>query len=869
MPDPTPETARRPLPGRTRRWPIVLAVVAGVLVALAVAGLLVLDSVLTSRARREAAALSQRLGRQVEVGGVATTVLGGLGVRVSGVRVGAGDGEELPLLDLQRVEVKAALLRALLSGGTDVRIRSAEVEGLRVNVVRLADGSTNLERLQRSLAGAPQPPAGAPAPAAAGPRDLSFLRVDRAALVGGRIAFVDRGRPGARELFVDQIDLMVTDLGAGRPLDLLLRAAVLAGKPNLEVRLHAAPLPSTLVPVLETVSLKVEPVDLAPLAPFVPSSLGLRGGRLEATLEASLGAAVAGGAGPSRVKGGFRAIGLAFKGGTPFDAGLDADLAGDAGKGDLSISRLRLDLGPASLTGHGRVLGLAGGSPRVEGLEVVSRDLDPARLAEHYPPLGKALGGRVSGPVGLSLRGAGTESSQALELRLDLTPVRLDLPGTLVKAPGAKMAFTARLRGAAGGGALAFEASADLAGADLRPGGQVAKAPGQRLGLAVAGTRRVAGAEQTIDITSAQLLLPTDGLTAKATVTRGGAPGRELTRFKAEVESARLDLDRLLLPSHPKKEAGPGKGKPEKPLDQKAFAGLSGEARVHVGLLKARKVEARNVLALVRVQGDEVTVEKGEAAALGGSLSATGSRGRLASPDEPFQIKMTARGVELQQALLPFTDKKIVSGKFDGVVDLGGGGLAKPDLAKTLAGLVSGTIRDGTFHGTDLVAQVVGPLARALPFGVAGKERKGGTTSLGKEQPFEIEIKDGFARLKKPIKVSRPEADIDLTGGFRVDGTMDAPVTVALSPQTIASITGGRARPSAPVPVAFRLTGSAWSPSVADMDLKPAVNAIVKEAGSAALGKALGVPGGKAEPKDLQKKAGEEAKKRLKGLFGR
>ncbi len=863
MADPTPETARRTFPGKARRWPVVLAVVAGVLVALGAAGLLVLDSVLTSRARREAAALSQRLGRPVEVGGVATTLLGGLGVRVSGVRVGAAGGEELPLLDVQRIEVKAALLRAVLSGGRDVRIRSAEVEGLRVNVVRLSDGSTNVESLQKSLAGAPQAP-----PGPAGPRDLSFLRVDRAALVGGRIAFVDRGRPGARELFVDQIDLMVTDLGAGRPLDVLLRAAVLAGKPNLELRLHAAPLPPSLVPVVETVALKVEPVDLAPLAPFLPSSAGLRGGRLEAALDASLGAAVAGGAGPSRVKGGFRATGLAFKGGTPFDAALDADLAGDAGKGDLSISQLRLDLGPAGLTGHGRVLGLAGGSPRVEGLEIVSHDLDLARLAEHYPPLGKALGGRMSGPVGLSLRGSGTESRQALELRLDLTPVRLDLPGTLVKAPRAKMIFTARLRGTAGGGALGFEADADLAGVDLRPGGQVAKAPGQRLGLAVAGTRRAAGAEQTIDITSARLLLPADELTAKASVTRGGAPGREATRFQAEVESARLDLDRLLVPSPTKKEAR--EKKPEKPLDRKAFAGLSGEARVNVGLLQARKVVARNVLAVVRVQGDEVTVEKGEAAAMGGSLSATGSRARLASPEEPFQIKMTARGVELQQALLFFTDKKIVSGKFDGVVDLGGGGLGKPDLARTLAGLVSGTIRDGTFHGSDLVAQVTGPLARALPFGVAGKEAKGGTTSLGKEQPFEIEIKDGFARLKKPIKVSRPEADIDLTGGFRVDGTMDAPVTVALSPQTIASLTRGKARPSAPVPVAFRLTGPAWSPSVAGMDLKPAVSAIVKEAGSAALGKVLGVPGGADEPKkDLQQKAGEEAKKRLKGLFGR
>lgn len=868
MSDIGPENLQRTIPGKARRWPVVLAVVAGALVALVVAGLLVADSVLTSRARREAAALSQRLGRPVEVGGVAVKLLGGLGVRVSGVRIGAAAGEDLPLLEVKRVEVKAALQRALLSRGTDVRIRSAEIEGLHVNVVRLADGSTNVERLQKSLAAAPPVPAAAPAPVVPGPRDLSFLRVDRAALLGGRIAFVDRGRPGARELYVDQIDLMVTDLGARRPLDLLLRAAVLAGRQNLELRLHAAPLPPTLVPVVDTVVLKVEPVDLAPLAPFVPPSVGLKGGRLQAALEATLGAAVPGGAGPSRVRGGFRASGLAIRGGAPFDAALDADLEGDAGRGDLSISRLRLDLGPASLSGRGRVLGLAGGSPRVEGLEILSHGLDPARLAEYYPPLEKALGGQVSGPIVLSLRGAGSEARQALELRLDLTPVRLDFPGTLAKAPGGKMSFTARLRGAAAGeGALAFEASADLAGVDLRPGGQVAKSPGQRLGLALAGTRRAAKGEQTIDVTSAELLLPGDRVAGKASVTRGGAPGKMTTRFTAEAESDHLDLDRLLLPSLRGKGARPG-AKPEKPPEAGAYAGLSGEARVRIGILKAKKVEARQVLAVVRVQGDQVTVEKGEASAFGGSLSAAGSRARLAGPEEPFLVKAAVQHVELEQALRAFTDKKIVSGTFEGAVDLRGG-LGTPDLTKTLAGAISGTIRDGAFYGKDLVAAAAGPLARALPFGAAGKEGKGGATSLGKEQPFEVEIKDGFARLKKPIEVSRPEADLEVKGGFGLDGNLDSPVTVALSPQTIASISGGKARPAAPIPVSFRLTGPAWSPSISGMDLQPAVKAVVKEAGSAALGKALGVPGGKAEPKDLQKKAEEEAKKRLKGLFGR
>ncbi len=148
---------------------------------------------------------------------------------------------------------------------------------------------------------------------------------------------------------------------------------------------------------------------------------------------------------------------------------------------------------------------------------------------------------------------------------------------------------------------------------------------------------------------------------------------------------------------------------------------------------------------------------------------------------------------------------------------------------------------------------------------------KGGTTALGKELPFQLEFKDGRAELSKPIRIARPDAEVTLSGGFRLDGALDMLATVALSPQTVASITGGRARPSAPIPVSFRLSGPAWSPVLSDMALQPAVTAILKEAGSAALGKAIGVPGGTPErtAQEAQKKAADEARKRIESLFGR
>ncbi len=116
-----------------------------------------------------------------------------------------------------------------------------------------------------------------------------------------------------------------------------------------------------------------------------------------------------------------------------------------------------------------------------------------------------------------------------------------------------------------------------------------------------------------------------------------------------------------------------------------------------------------------------------------------------------------------------------------------------------------------------------------------------------------------------------------------MDGALDLPVTVALSPEAIATLTGGRARPGEPVPVALRVTGPAWDPHLGDLALQPAVAAIVKSAGAAALGRALGVSGDKAiadrkaageeaarkAAEDARKKHEEQGKKALQGLFGK
>jgi AsmA protein len=877
-----------------RKWPYVLGAVVAVLVVAVAVGLFVLDGVLTGKAKEQAATLSKQLGRPVGIGSVSTKLLTGLGVRVGDVKVGAAAGEKLPMLSLKRVEVKVALLRALFSKGKQIEVKSAEVEGLTVNVIKLDDGKTNLEHLQEKLAEESAKKPKKPEPKQdEKASDLSGVTIDHLALLDGTVRFLDETGKEDRQLEINKLSVVVNDLKAGKPLDVVVKAAVLATKENFELRLHAAPLPPTLVPTPERVVLKIEPIDLAPIAPFVPSTVGLQAGHLDADFDALLGAAVPGGSGNTKVKGVVNAKGLKFagaEGGKALDVTLDTDLDGDAEKGDLDIRKLKLEIGPAGISGTGRARGLKTPSPRVEGLQITSHDLDPARLAALYPPLKKQLKGQIAGPIGLTVRGSGSAAKQNVEVMLDFTPVRLAVPQSLTKAAGAKMTLVAHVKGSGGGDQLAFDMKADLSGVDLRPGESLDKKPGDALDVSLEGTKSGGskkGQAMKVALSSLTAHVLDATFTGKADVEMAGEPPDKTTTFSASLQSPKVDVDKLLMESKQKKE------KP--PPDPKTYAGLQGKADVKIDEVILKKQHLTNVVAQITLEEDKLTVKTAQLTAFKGRVAADGTTLRLAHPDEPMHVKVSLKDIDIEEGLKLVGDKKVLGGKFNGDIALDAKGQDPDLLKKTLAGIIQGNLADGAFYGKDLVAGITGPLASKLPFGLAGKAGHGGATPLGKQLPFGLQIQNGRANLKEALKVPVPDAPMTLSGGLTLEGMLDMAGRAELSPQLIASITGGKAKVSSPVPVAFKLGGPAWKPEFTALDLGPALQVIAKSAGGALVGRFLGgaagskaeevIGGGadkakqdaenaareraKGEADKQKKKLEEEAKSRLKGLFGR
>lgn len=875
---------------RKKRWPWVLG---GVLVVLIGAGAFAvsrIDAFLNEQAAAQAVELSRRMGRPVRIGNVSLALLGGAGAKVSDLHVDplSDEGTDSPPLHVDKVEVKVGLLRALLTLGKEVTVTKAAVDGLAVNVVKLKDGTTNLERIQTQLAKTAPPAKKEPEPAE--PTDLSFVRVNRAELNDGRVRLVDRTPVNPREMSVSDIDLSVEDLRVGQPLEVILKAAILAKAQNFELRLKAAPLPKTLVPTPEQVVLKLQPVDLKPLSPFIPKSAGLEAGTVRADLDAHLGAAVPDGEGPTTLKGNLRALQLVFagaEGGKALDVSLDTDVKANLVEGDLALDTLNLAVGPAKLLGKGKATGLLGKAPKVEGLELRGENLDLSKVAAYYPQLPKLMGGvQAVGPIGLLLSAAGDAGAAALKLDLDFGPVRLAVPDQLTKAAGAPLKLSARAQG--GDSAIAFNGALDLSGVDLRPGLTVNKAPGQRLDLAFGGTFKSEPTRLELSTLTTHLLQDTVEGKLSATLKE------KSTQFELALKSAKIDADALLL----KSEAPPP---PVPPEDPHRFDGYRGKISAEVGTVRISGADLTQLVAQLSMVDDKLTVDRFSTKAFNGTVVADGSSIRLGPVERPFVGKVQLKGIDLGAATGALATKKVLGGTFEGSVDMQGTGLEMASLSKTLAGRVEGQMTDPVLLGTDLLAEVTGPLARALPFGGTAVKSAVNTTALGKQLPFGLTIANGVAQLSRPITVTRPDMNMELGGGMKLAGDLDMAGTLNLPPQTISAVTQGKATPKAPIPLAFKLTGPAWKPQVGGLDLKPAVKAIASQAVGGVAEKLLGdkakvITGGTESIKDNaqqvaqqradqerakaeaearekleaeKKRAAEKAKKGLKGVFGR
>ncbi len=190
---------------------------------------------------------------------------------------------------------------------------------------------------------------------------------------------------------------------------------------------------------------------------------------------------------------------------------------------------------------------MMGASPAVEGFELTSHDLDPAVLAEYYPPLKKQLNGLIAGPVGLSVKGSGTQEAPGAEPGGGPDAGAPARPGSAdARRRGRPCAHLADLRERRrAAGRCASTRRRTWTGADLRPGLLLNKGPGQRLDVAAAGTYQPTKDGMKVDVeASSALNVLEDTLTGTASFALAGKGKKQTTTFAMDMKTPAAERGR-------------------------------------------------------------------------------------------------------------------------------------------------------------------------------------------------------------------------------------------------------------------------------------------------------------------------------------
>jgi len=391
------------------------------------------DKVLNEQKDRYLPELEKVLGRAVEVGEIETAFLPVLGAELRNVVIRGRSPGEAPLLKLERITFGVELWTAIRSAGSEVRLKNLILHGLKVNLVREADGSLSYEDILKRLSEGP-PPDEQPKPL--DPEAKKFiknLQLARVALEDGEIRLVDKGAGGA-ETSISKLLVELNDVHLVSSFELHVAAAMLSEQENFDLRVKLGPLPigeETPLPV-EWVKLKTEGIDLAALTPYlgeVPVKIDQARFSSDLQIKDPLASK-----GRIQLKGELALKQLAM-GGPSFDLFLRPNLLFDAKEGILDLEGFSLAVDEMRLKAGGRVEGLNLMRPSFDKLKLQTENMHLGKLLERFPQGAASLPPKMKldGPFAINVEASGTPEAQDIKLDMDLNEAYIFVPGALDK----------------------------------------------------------------------------------------------------------------------------------------------------------------------------------------------------------------------------------------------------------------------------------------------------------------------------------------------------------------------------------------------------------------------------------------------------
>jgi hypothetical protein len=520
---------------------------------------------------------------------------------------------------------------------------------------------------------------------------------------------------------------------------------------------------------------------------------------------------------------------------------LDADVK--KGKDAALINAVKLVIGKSSITGKGDVKGLGGKDERL-ALDFGTVDLAFNDLRQALPGASSLpAGGRLKGAV--SLRGATAVEKLGVDVKnLDMvfgTSVlkgnvavdNLDTPRLDIDLPTVNLAFD-DLRGLS-------DSTADLPAGGRLEGTLKLKGDTGRL------------ATMSVDATIKRLLAAKSDLSGTLSVKNLDKP-----QFTMTTQSDLLDVDALRAAfgggdddasTPPKKDENPsGLSKSTRDL----LAGVNGRATMKAkrAIVKGMTMTDFNgVLVMTRGVAKFETLEFGF---YGGTVTASGTLLDLPSEKTKYDLRLNGTNIDFGAVVAAHSPiGRVFKGTVSPKLEVKGRGLAPGDFAITADGPAALSFKQLIIGGLD----VLGPIGDAMK---AGKATGFNTAAAKKEPGLTLsnftaltEFIGGKLKLQKPIEADTPMGKMKIEGTTGLDAKLDLRSTLQLTPQMIATMTGGKVKVKEPVPVPMKIGGTWDKPQVSGVDVKALLAAVVGDAAKDVIDKG----------KDAAKDAAEDAAK--------
>lgn len=265
---------------------------------------------------------------------------------------------------------------------------------------------------------------------------------------------------------------------------------------------------------------------------------------------------------------------------------------------------------------------------------------------------------------------------------------------------------------------------------------------------------------------------------------KAGVNGFKTPKVQVDLNADSLNIDHFFPPAKAETAAlppaAPG-NQAETPVDLSALKGLTLDAKVAIGHLVARGLEARSIKANARIANGQLNLAPVSAALYDGRLSASSV---VTTGSTPAANKMTLKadftGISINPLLKALADQDMLEGKGNLNVAVNTGGGTVEALKRSLAGNTSLALRDGAVKGINLGEK----LRQARQMFSGGKPEKQSADMSQKtdftEMSVSFQIQNGVARsndlsLKSPLIRVGGEGSVDI-GRSVMDYTVMASV---------------------------------------------------------------------------------------------